>query len=166
MIGSISLSWKGADETFRSLDSLQEAIQKARHDSLVTYGEDAVEGMKKRHDADAHEVMRYVNRTWYLTNSITFDTQLMSEKTERLRVFTPAFYAGMVEYGTARSKAYPFFWIEIYGLEPAAVARHSPQFPQGAVGPSAHLCRHLRPVHDRDPAAYRAGRGMRAFPVA
>lgn len=118
-----SLSWKGLSEVDRSLEDLQVEIQKARHEALKVYGEDATTNMKDRHDADAHDIRRYVNRTWYLTNSITFDLQLMSDKTERLRIFTPAFYASMVENGTARSRPYPFFWVEVYGLEPEAVAR-------------------------------------------
>jgi hypothetical protein len=46
----------------------------------------------------------------------------------RVRMFAPPFYAEAVEYGTPKSAAYPFFWVEVYGFQDAAVSRLMSEF--------------------------------------
>jgi hypothetical protein len=123
MSGVVLREWKGLDQTQRELEGLQLAIQQARHEALDWYGKTATTNMKAKHERDAHLIERYVNRTWRLTNSIAYDIQAISDMLERLRVVATPFYAALVEFGTARSRPYPFFWIEMYGLEEMARQR-------------------------------------------
>jgi hypothetical protein len=71
---------------------------------------------------DAHDIQRYVNRTWDLTESIGFTPEppvdLNDKIVHTLKVFAAAPYAFDVEQGIpGRSRPYPFFWIEIYNEE-------------------------------------------------
>lgn len=107
---------------FRSLDRLVADVQEAPAKALEWYGDTATKRMKANHDRSAHAIQRYVNRTWYLTTTIAFDVTRISGGQSRLRMFAPPTYAEAVEFGTPRSAPYPFFWIEVYGVQPAAEA--------------------------------------------
>lgn len=105
------------------LDRLIAEVQDAPRKVLTWYGQTATERMKANHDRDAHNIQRYVNRTWYLTTTIGYDVAQITGGTTRVRMYSPASYAEAVEFGTPRSAPYPFFWIEVYGLQPMAEAR-------------------------------------------
>lgn len=108
-------------ETFDSIDTLLKDIQTLQSEGLEWYGKTATTAMKDKHDADAHEIQRYINRTYYLTTSIGYDVVKLGAEIWRLRMFAPPFYAEAVEYGTPRSRAYPFFWPAVYGFEQQAL---------------------------------------------
>lgn len=108
--------------TLAAIDSLVATIQVLPKEPLERYGKTATDEMKEQHDRDAHAIQRYVNRTYYLTTSIGWDVARVSGGSWRLRMYAPPFYAEAVEYGTPKSAAYPFFWVEVYGHQPAALA--------------------------------------------
>lgn len=108
--------------TFASIDQLLVDIQKGQEAALEWYGKTATDEMREQHDRDAHEIQRYINRTYYLTTSIGYDVE-KAGGSWRVRMFAPPYYAEAVEFGTPRSRAYPFFWVEVYGFQDAAVAR-------------------------------------------
>ena len=118
----LTIQWAGIGEITRALDDLILQIRMDTKAALGWYGNTATTEMKANHDRDAHDVQRYVNRSWYLTNSIMFDVEDRGQ-TLRLRLYTPAWYAELVEHGTPRSQAYPFFWPPIRTLEPLAQQR-------------------------------------------
>lgn len=89
---------------------------------LDAFGVDTTEAMRENHGKDAHDIQRYVNRTWDLTESIGFTLEPPQEfngaVVHRLEVFAAAPYAFDVEEGIpGRSRPYPFFWVEIYNEE-------------------------------------------------
>lgn len=114
--------------TLRAVDQLIAQMEYVPRGPLEKYGHDATSEMKEQHDRDAHAIQRYVNRTFYLSTSIGWEVQHPSDAVWRLRMFAPPWYAEAVEYGTSRSQPYPFFWIEVYAFEPAAVADLSRAF--------------------------------------
>jgi hypothetical protein len=107
--------------TLDAIDRLIAEVQVSPRLPLEKYGRDATTAMKDQHERDAHQIQRYVNRTYYLTTSIGYEVQRIAQDTWRLRMFAPPYYAEAVEYGTAKSAAYPFFWVAVYGFEMAAV---------------------------------------------
>jgi hypothetical protein len=114
--------------TFQSIDRLLADIQTGQESALEWYGKTATDQMKEQHDRDAHAIQRYVNRTYYLSTSIGYDVARVSDGMWRVRMFAPPFYAEAVEYGTPKSAAYPFFWVEVYGFQDAAVSRLMSEF--------------------------------------
>lgn len=56
----------------------------------------------------------YIDRTGYLSQSIT--SHRLGDR--RLQIMASAPYAEDVEYGTPRSRPYPFFWPVVHELEP------------------------------------------------
>lgn len=91
--------------------------------------EEAVERMRANHARDAHEIQRYINRTWNLTNSTTSTTdhdQLEDRIRTTFRADTD--YAEAVEFGTPRSRPYPFFWMEVRRFEEEALERATENF--------------------------------------
>ena len=108
--------------TLASIERLIDEVQEVPRVPLARYGANATAAMKERHDADAHAIQRYINRTYYLSTTIGYEVQRTHADQWRLRMFAPPFYAELVEYGTPKSAPYPFFWIEVYGFEPAAIA--------------------------------------------
>jgi len=121
--GGLLITWTGMGEVTRALDDLCAAIKVDAEAALHWYGRMATSEMKSQHEADAHDIQRYVNRTWNLTRSIAYDVQRLSGETIRLRMYTPTWYAEPVEFGTPRSRAYPFFWPAVHGLEEAGRMR-------------------------------------------
>lgn len=120
--GGLIIRWAGVAEVTRALDDMILAIRMNLKAAMSWYGHAATTQMKADHEKDAHDIQRYVNRSWYLTNSIMYDTEDRGQAI-RVRFYTPAWYAELVENGTPRSQAYPFFWPAIRGLEPIAQNR-------------------------------------------
>lgn len=118
--GGLSITWQGIGEVTRALDDLCAAIKVDVQASMHWYGRIATGEMKAQHDADAHDIQRYVNRTWNLTRSIAYDVRDVGGGVQQLRMYTPVWYAELVEFGTPRSRAYPFFWPAVHGLEDTA----------------------------------------------
>jgi hypothetical protein len=109
--------------TMQAIDNLMTQIPAAVHSTLEWYGDTATKQMKADHERDAHEIQRYINRTFYLTNTISADVSHPNEKVTRLIMIAPPWYAEAVEEGTPYSRAYPFFWIAVYGVQEEALMR-------------------------------------------
>ena len=81
------------------------------------------EAMKANHGENAHDVQRYINRTWTLTESIGFEIEPPELQGlsiyHGVRVFASAPYAADLEQGVpGQNRAYPFYWQEIYAGGP------------------------------------------------
>ena len=120
---AVTYRWEGLAETNREIDRFIGDYRARVRRAAEDYGKTTTERMKANHDRDAHDIQRYVNRTWYLTRSIEYDVRPWSGDRLEIRIYTPAYYAHWVENGTPRSRAYPFFWVEVYGQQPYAVTR-------------------------------------------
>lgn len=84
-----------------------------------TWGTSVTTAMKANHDANAHDIARYENQTFDLTESIGYDLQPTHGgggiARHSVRVFAAVPYAYDVEMGVpGRSRAYPFFWKEVF----------------------------------------------------
>jgi hypothetical protein len=64
----------------------------------------------------------YEDHTYVLTRSIGYTVESWSAKTVQVNVYAMAPYAEAVEYGTAKSRAYPFLFPQFYRfLDPLQV---------------------------------------------
>ena len=112
------LGLTGLQDALDRLDGVERAYQEAVIVEFRHWAEFVTHRMKEKHDADAHDIQRYVNRTWYLTNSIGYTIEPWRSGKATLLVFATAPYAQAVEEGIpGRSRPYPFFWHEIYGFQ-------------------------------------------------
>lgn len=103
-----------------TVEQLAEGIPRIVREEQAKAGEQIVKRMQDRHASDAHDIQRYVNRTWNLTNSIGYEVQAPQEMggmvLQPMRVAAAESYAFDVENGVpGHSRAYPFFWIELTG---------------------------------------------------
>jgi hypothetical protein len=89
---------------------------------MKLHGETTTAAMKANHERDAHSIQRYVNRTWTLTRSIVYTLGTWSGDKLAVKFFALAWYADAIENGTARTKAYPFFW-KVVQADLAALTR-------------------------------------------
>lgn len=95
-------------------------------DVLDRFATGATEGMRESHEANAHEVGRYINRTEDLSQSIGYSLEPPASYADivkhQVRLFAATVYAYDVEHGVpGRSKAYPYFWPEIHSEERRAM---------------------------------------------
>jgi hypothetical protein len=60
----------------------------------------------------------YQDRTGNLTSSIGFTVEVWKNNTAQLNIYATATYADEVEYGTSKSKAYPFLFPKLYEFLP------------------------------------------------
>lgn len=102
------------------LQQLEQAVPDMLRDKQAEFAEAATTRMKDKHGADAHDIQRYVNRTWDLTESIGFNLEPTREEGSvhwhPMRVFAATPYAYDVENGVpGKSRPYPFFWQELTG---------------------------------------------------
>ncbi len=120
--GDLTLAWSGLEETVDAISELEQAVQDAIVAAQTRYGQTATALMKANHANDAHEIKRYVNRTWDLTNSIAFAVAQWAGdlSTLTMEAGRDLDYAEAVEQGTSHSRAYPFFWLQVYAGQPVA----------------------------------------------
>lgn len=108
---------EGMAQLRANFDRFEELLQDNVSDVLERHGESAVERMQDNHQADAHAIQRYINRTWNLTTSITTELHPWVNQFVQLELRADAPYAFDIENGTPRNQPYPFFWQEVYQLE-------------------------------------------------
>ncbi len=68
-------------------------------------------------------LQKYYDRTGQLTRSLGHSVESWNGRTVTLKVFATARHADSVEYGTPRSRPYPFFWPSIYKHMPELETR-------------------------------------------
>lgn len=122
MIGlKVTVNDAALAEVQMKLQAIEQQLPDVIRDKQTELAERATKAMKDKHGADAHDIQRYVNRTWDLTESIGYNLEPTQHhgadlQLHPMRVFAAAPYAFDVENGVpGRSRAYPFFWQELTG---------------------------------------------------
>lgn len=120
MIVKATLHPDTLDALFVRLERLEEGLGDTIRAEQERAGAAITARMKDQHGADAHDIQRYVNRTWDLSNSIEYEVQPAQNHGGMLllpmKVAATEVYAFDVENGVpGHSRAYPFFWKELTG---------------------------------------------------
>jgi hypothetical protein len=116
------LRLNGLQEALDRMAGLERAYQQAVIDEFRNWAELVTARMQANHDNDAHDIQRYINRSWYLTRSIGYTIEPWRQGKASLILFATAPYAQAVEEGIpGRSRPYPFFWKEVYGHQDALI---------------------------------------------
>lgn len=124
----ITLTYTGVDETLTRLDLLQVQIQVRIADTLRVWAEATVQKINEGHppggphplpgEMPVYGEHAYIDRTGRLTRSVGYTVEKWSERTVTCTIFATMPYAELVEYGTPRSRPYPFFWPVIWARVP------------------------------------------------
>jgi hypothetical protein len=96
----------GIDQAIRGADAAEALFIKAIEADLEWFGETVSTDAKKDHP--------YIDRTGELTRSIGYTVESWRGRILQVNVFATASYAEAVEYGTARSRAYPYLFPKFY----------------------------------------------------
>lgn len=117
----ITVNESGLNDAVAKLRQLEVALPDLLREQQEAFGEAVTKRMQDSHGADAHDIQRYVNRTWDLTESIGYNLEPTQQQgggmlLHPMRVFASAPYAADVEMGVpGKSRPYPFFWKELTG---------------------------------------------------
>lgn len=145
---AIRLTATGIDDALARLDGLQLAYRAAIRGVLDRWAKGTVEKIIEGHPPGGphppagvqpeYGQHAYIDRTGQLTRSVGYTIEAWAERTVTLTVFATMPYAELVEYGTPRSRAYPFFWPVIWdrvpvleGMLAAEIARVLEEFSEG-----------------------------------
>lgn len=121
---AIRLTATGIDETITRLDELRALYLTRVRDVLNAWGAATVAKIIEGHPPGGphppagvqpeYGQHAYIDRTGRLTRSVGHTVEAWSSRTITLTVFATMPYAELVEYGTPRSRPYPFFWPVIW----------------------------------------------------
>lgn len=102
----IKLTITGIDQAIRGVDKAQELLLKYVAEALDWFGKTVSEAAKEDHP--------YQDRTGELTRSIGYTVESWNGRTAQVNIFATASYAESVEFGTSKSRAYPFLFPQFY----------------------------------------------------
>lgn len=102
----IRLTLTGIDQAIAGVDKVFELYFLYISQELDWFGKTVSEEAKNDHP--------YMDHTFTLTRSIGYTVEGWTGRTVQVNVFATASYAGEVEFGTSKSRAYPFLFPKFY----------------------------------------------------
>lgn len=124
----MSMNVTGIEEVLARVDRLEALYLIYVNEQLEWFGRTAVTSMTEDHppggphpppgEQPQYGEHSYIDRTGYLMASIGFDIESLGAGVISVVVFAMAPYAEAVEEGTARARAYQFFWPVIEDMLP------------------------------------------------
>jgi hypothetical protein len=100
------LTVTGIDQAIRGADAAEKLYRQAIAETLEWFGKTVSQEVKDDHP--------YIDRTGVLTRSVGYSVESWRGKFLVVNVFATATYAEAVEYGTSRSRPYPFLFPKFY----------------------------------------------------
>lgn len=104
------VQFTGLREAIEKTRLLETELQRRIQFVMEWWGELVVQEMRRDH--------AYTDRTGNLTRSMGYEAHPLVYGKGVLILFANMWYAEAVEYGTPRSRPYPYFWPKIYQLLP------------------------------------------------
>jgi hypothetical protein len=129
IVPAITITETGLQETIRRVDTLTGLFHARIGTALSEWAETVVTKITEGHppggphpdlstEMPVYGQHAYIDRTGRLTRSVGFTVEVWTERVTTLTVFALMPYAESVEFGTPRSRPYPFFWPVIWEYLP------------------------------------------------
>lgn len=124
----VRLTATGLDETLQRVSTLRGLFHQRIGETLREWGESVVTKIVEGHppggphpapgEMPQYGIHAYIDRSGRLTRSVGYTVEVWREGVTTLTVFAMMPYADLVEFGTPRSRPYPFFWPVIWAYLP------------------------------------------------